>query len=232
MSNEGQILEALSSAQGPLCDDCVTAVMGWNSGQRAHGVCSAMAESGTIVRAPGVCSRCGRRRIVNGVPLTPAGAAARPTSGASDKARLTMSAHAGVDTDVDTGELAETSAVAFGLERDLQIALRTDIQKLEAGLRVADDGHERVIEAGRVDITAVDAGGSTVVVQLKAGTAGPAALTQLLACMAALAGQVESRIRGVLVAGGFDPRLVSAARAVPNVQLRRYRQTFAFEGAE
>jgi RecB family endonuclease NucS len=51
-----------------------------------------------------------------------------------------------------------------------------------------------------------------VVIELKAGTAAPAALTQLLACMSAVAGQDQSAIRGVLVAGDFHPRIFFAAR--------------------
>ena len=122
--------------------------------------------------------------------------------------------------------------MTIGLERDLQSALRADVEQLEPGLRIAGEGGERVTDAGRMDITAEDAQGLTVVIELKAGIAAPAALTQLLAYMGAVAGQDQSGIRGVLIAGEFHPRVVSAARAIPNVELRRYRYKFTFEAVE
>ena len=70
-SHEAQMLDALDSAQAPLCDDCVTAVVGWDKRQQASSVGATMAERDAIVRAHGVCSRCGRRKIVNGLPLAP-----------------------------------------------------------------------------------------------------------------------------------------------------------------
>ena len=266
MGNETQIRDALRAASGPLCDDCITTVVGWSNRQQAHAVGSRMAERGVIVRAIGICSRCGRRRIVNGLPLAAFGQAGSQTTDTAEEqkarilellrdgqldseaiaaevgvspgvvsaveAQVTMSTYAGRDADVENDELAEASEVTLGLERDLQIALRADIQQLEPGLRIADDGRERVTDAGRIDITAEDADGATVVIDLKAGTAEPAALTQLLAYMGAVAGPDQSAIRGMLIAGDFHPRIVFAARAIPNVQLRRYRYKFTFEAVE
>ena len=68
-----------------------------------------------------------------------------------------------------------------------------------------------------------------VVIELKAGTAAPEALTQLLAYMGAIGQQAQQSVRGILIASDFHPRVVFAARAVPNVQLRQYRFKFTFE---
>jgi len=266
MSNENQILDALVSAGGPLCDDCITTLVGWSDRQQAPAVGSEMAESGAIVRGIGVCPRCGRRRIVNGLPLAAVGHEGSRTTDNPDEQRVrivellrdgeldregiaaavgvslgvvsAVEAHVAMDTyagrahDVGTGEVAEASEVIFGLERDLQVALRADIQQLETGLRIVDDGREQVTDAGRIDITAQDADGVTVVIELKAGMAAPAALTQILAHMSAVAGQDQSAVRGVLIAGDFHPRIVFATRATPNVQLLRYRSMFNFEAVE
>jgi len=146
------------------------------------------------------------------------------------KAHLTMG-HYPLASEPDTDELIEAVEVTFGLERDLQMALRSNIQQLEAGLEITDDGKERTTEAGRVDITAKDGNGATLVIELKAGTAAPEALTQLLAYMGAIAKQDQVPVRGMLIAGDFHTRIVFAAQAVPNVELRRYRFKFTFEVA-
>jgi hypothetical protein len=42
----------------------------------------------------------------------------------------------------------------IGLERDMQAALRIAINQLEAGLVITDDGAERSVDSGFIDITA------------------------------------------------------------------------------
>src|SRR5262245_36039604 len=145
------------------------------------------------------------------------------------KAHISMGTYGEPASEIETDELIEASEATFGLERDLQLALRSDIEQLEPGLRIIDDGKERMTEAGRLDITAQDVQNVIVVVELKAGTAAPQALTQLLAYMGAVGQQDQRSVRGVLIAGDVHPRVVFAARAVPNVQLRRYRFKFTFE---
>jgi RecB family endonuclease NucS len=128
----------------------------------------------------------------------------------------------------ETDELIEASEAAFGLERDLQLALRYNIQQIEPGLQIIDDGKEHTTDAGRIDITAKDEKDTIVVIELKAGTAVPESLTQLLAYMGSFSKQEHKQVRGILIAGDFHPRIVYAARAVPNVQLRRYCFKFTF----
>jgi RecB family endonuclease NucS len=140
-----------------------------------------------------------------------------------------MGTYAEPASENETDELIEASEATFGLERDLQLALRSDIEQLEPGLQIIDGGKERMTEAGRIDITAQDAQNVIVVIELKTGTAAPEALTQLLAYMGAVGQQDQRSVRGMLIAGDFHSRVVFAARAVPNVQLRRYRFKFTFE---
>lgn len=147
------------------------------------------------------------------------------------KAHITMGTYAIASTSsAETNELIEAAEATFGLERDLQLALRANIKQLEPGLRIIDDDKEYTTQAGRIDILARDKHGRLVVIELKAGMATPEALTQLLAYMGDLQTKLnEQSVRGILVAGDFHPRILFAAPAVPNVQLRKYRFRFAFE---
>jgi transposase-like protein len=149
------------------------------------------------------------------------------------KAHITMGTYGGLAaTESETDELIEASEATFGLERDLQRALRSNIQQLEPGLQIIDDGKERTTDAGRVDITAKDSDGTTVVIELKTGIAAPEALTQLLAYMGVIGKQDQTPVRGILIAGDFHPKILFAAQAIPNVHLRRYRFKFTFEAVE
>lgn len=167
-----------------------------------------------------------REEIANRVRVSPGTVSAI-------KAHITMGTYAATETsEAETNELIEASEATFGLERDLQLALRSNIQQLESGLQIVDDGKELTTDAGRIDITAKDVQNAIVVIELKAGTAAPEALTQLLAYMGAVSKSERQPVRGLLVAGDFHPRVIFAARAVPNVQLRRYRFKFFFESLE
>ena len=42
------------------------------------------------------------------------------------------------------------------------------------------------------------------------------------------AASLSRYVRGILVAGDFDPRAVTATRAVPNLSLKTYSFQFAF----
>lgn len=137
-----------------------------------------------------------------------------------------------IEEDQSSEDAIEATEVTFGLERDLQAALRANIDQLEPGLKVIDDGKERVTEAGRIDITAKDPHGNIVVIELKAGTATPQVIAQVLAYMGAVAETDGKPVRGILVAGDFHKRVVLATRAVPNLQLRRYSFQFSFEAVK
>jgi RecB family endonuclease NucS len=125
----------------------------------------------------------------------------------------------------DYAELSEGKEVAmeatFSLERDLQHALRipANIEELEAGLKITDGGREQTITAGRIDITAEDREGATVILELKAGEAGREAIGQILAYMGDLS-RTKKAVRGILVARDFSYDAKAAARVVPNLRLK------------
>jgi hypothetical protein len=117
----------------------------------------------------------------------------------------------------------------MSLERDLQAALRARIEQIEPGLVIIDDGAERSVGAGLIDITARDASGAVVVIELKAGAAGAGAIAQILSYMGdVLDEEAGAPVRGIVVASDFDHRARSAARMVPNVRLYQYAVSFSF----
>lgn len=130
--------------------------------------------------------------------------------------------------DSEDEELVEAEEITFGLERDLQSALRANIDQLEPGLKITDDGRERVTEAGRIDISAVDAKGNIVVIELKAGTATPEVVAQVLAYMGTVTEADNQPVRGIIVAGDFHKRVILASRAISNLDLKRYSFQFKF----
>jgi hypothetical protein len=124
--------------------------------------------------------------------------------------------------------LDDAVETTFGLERDLQSALRSNIEQLEGGLKIIDGGKERETDAGRIDILAEDDKEAAVVVELKAGTASPDSVAQILGYMGSLQEKRQGAVRGILVAGDFHPRVIFAARAVPNLKLMKYSFRFSF----
>ncbi|HUV02996.1 MAG TPA: endonuclease NucS domain-containing protein [Desulfobacteria bacterium] len=142
------------------------------------------------------------------------------------KAHLTMGRYTEPSEAEEVIEAVETT---FGLERDLQIALRSNIEQLEQGLKIIDGGKERTTEAGRIDITAEDQQGAIVVVELKAGAANSDCVAQILSYIGALSEKEQKPVRGILVAGDFPRRVVFATRAVPDLQLKKYTFRFSFE---
>ena len=57
-------------------------------------------------------------------------------------AHITMGTYGG-----DATEIEDAIETTFGLERDLQNALRSNIQQLEEGLKIVDEGKERNVPA-------------------------------------------------------------------------------------
>ena len=146
------------------------------------------------------------------------------------------------DEDVDpaipgrgVNESAGERGQLVGLERDLQSALRRAIEQLEPGLEIFDDGAERSVASGFIDITARDARGAIVVIELKTGTARQGAVAQVLSYMGDIAEEEpDQTVRGLLVAGDFDKKARSAARVLSNhvLALRSYRVRFEFEDVD
>ena len=98
-----------------------------------------------------------------------------------------------------------------------------------------DDGAERSVASGFIDITARDARGAIVVVELKTGTARQGAVAQVLSYMGDIAEEEpDQTVRGLLVAGDFDKKARSAARVLSNqvLSLRSYRIRFEFKDVD
>lgn len=127
------------------------------------------------------------------------------------------------DASVDTAD-----GQVFGLERDMQSALRQSLEQLEDGLKAIDDGREVSVEAGRIDILAEDASGRLVVIELKAGTSRPDVIAQTLSYMACVKSEHDRDVRGIIVAADHHSRVKLAAQAIPNVTLKTYRYSFQF----
>ena len=137
---------------------------------------------------------------------------------------------AGEGDEAGVGEDDEGAAgLKFGLERDLQTALRNTIAELDPGLTIIDGGTEKSVEAGRIDITAKDQEGKLVVIELKAGKAPLSAMGQILSYMGCVTDHPDQPVRGILVANEFHDRLILAAKAVPNVSLVAYAINFSFQ---
>jgi Endonuclease NucS C-terminal domain len=129
-------------------------------------------------------------------------------------------------------EAIEERGQIIGLERDLQAALRHTIGQLDPGLEIIDEGAERSVSSGFIDITARDPNGAIVVIELKTGTARQRAVAQILSYMGDIAiEEPDIGVRGILVAGDFDKKVRAAARVVPTLSLRSYRVNFEFTDA-
>lgn len=129
----------------------------------------------------------------------------------------------------DAAPAEEPTEAILSLERDLNAALRQNIAQIEPGLTVIDDGRERAVASGRIDILAQDAQGRTVVIELKAVKAPRDAVAQVLAYMGDIQAETAGAVRGLLIAPDFDPRAISAARMVPALALHRFSFVFSFQ---
>lgn len=130
--------------------------------------------------------------------------------------------------EADIITIQEETVQRFSLERDMQAALRRNIKSLDPKLEIIDDGAERAVSSGLIDITCED-NESLVVVELKAGKADSRAIGQILGYMGDLQEEEnEKPVRGILVAHDFDKRARAAARVVPTLTLKKYSIEFQF----
>ncbi len=117
----------------------------------------------------------------------------------------------------------------ISLEKDMQAAIRQNINQIEEGLRITDNGRERSVETGFIDITAEDSNSIPVVIELKTGVAGQRAVAQILSYIGSVMEEEGTdRVRGILIAAEFDRKARAAARVVPDLTLMRYQFSFQF----
>lgn len=110
----------------------------------------------------------------------------------------------------------------FDLESDFQAALRANIDQLEPAMKIVDAGKELATQTGRIDITAIDDEGTTVVIELKRDIALPESVAQILAYMAEVEQTFGKPVKGILLAADFHVRTVMAARWIPELELKKY----------
>lgn len=122
-------------------------------------------------------------------------------------------------------EVEESLEASVSLEKDLHSYLAARVSEIEPELSLFENGIEYQTEAGRIDLLARDENNHLVVIELKAGKAKDNALGQLLGYMGCLSAS-ESSVRGILIASGFDSRVVFAARGLSNVKLVKYQLSF------
>ncbi|MCE9679859.1 endonuclease NucS [Shewanella sp. AS1] len=139
-----------------------------------------------------------------------------------------------IDFDSVNEEIHETTfdnepPQTIGLEKDMQAAIRHNIEQVELGLRITDGGKERSVETGFIDITAEDAEKTPVVIELKTGIAGQRAVAQILSYMGSIMDEEErDDVRGILIASDFDKKAHAAAKVIPSLTLMRYEFSFQF----
>jgi hypothetical protein len=139
-----------------------------------------------------------------------------------------------VDENEDSGsgepeaEMEEEIEAAISLERDLHTYLSTRLNEIEPGLSLAENGIEYKTDAGNIDLLAIDSNNRMVIIELKAGKAKDNALGQLLGYMGCLSAS-QSNVRGILVASGFDTRVIFGAKGLPAVKLLKYQVSFSLQ---
>jgi len=105
-----------------------------------------------------------------------------PRSIIAQRAVYTWQKSQGPDGGTDSS-VEDAITTTFGLEKDLQSALRGKIDQLEDGLEIIDGGKERTVKSGRIDITAKDRNGSIVVMLSTLRRARQAEMPSVRSCL-------------------------------------------------
>ena len=146
--------------------------------------------------------------------------------------------------DLEKGSMATPSSVEeieadaddggseFAYERDLQNYLAKNLHRIEAGLRLYEEEEITGLEfaaGGRyIDILAVDAQGSYVVIELKVSRGYDRVIGQLLRYMSWIERNMETSkpVRGIIVAKEITDDLKLAASRISGVRLIEYEIDF------
>ncbi len=118
----------------------------------------------------------------------------------------------------------------FLLEKEMQHSVRKQLDRLEEGLVAVDNGSEYIVSTGKIDILAKDANGKHVVIELKAGSCPKGTLEQALGYAQNVEDEIEgvSGVRVIVIASEFKPRILAAAKRIPDIQLRKYEFSLSF----
>jgi RecB family endonuclease NucS len=127
---------------------------------------------------------------------------------------------------------SEAASSEFAFERDLRNYLARNLGSLEPGLKLFQEegfsGVEYPVGGRFIDILAVDAKGSFVVIELKVSRGYDRTMGQLLRYMGWVTTNLAAgkRVRGAIVASDIIQDLKLAASLVPDVQLIEYEIAF------
>jgi endonuclease len=142
----------------------------------------------------------------------------------------------GIDTPSSVEEIeaddADKGGSEFAYERDLQNYLAKNLHRIEPGLRLYEDddisGLEFPVGGRYIDILAVDAQGSYVIVELKVSRGYDRVIGQLLRYMSWVEQNMETSkpVRGVIVAKEITDDLKLAASRISGVRLIEYEIEF------
>jgi hypothetical protein len=137
-------------------------------------------------------------------------------------------------TQGDAPQTEEENEQEFAAETDLRDFLAKNPNCIEPGLRLYEAGPQTGIEfavdAGRIDILAVDQSQRFVVIELKVSKGRNKAIGQLLYYM----GWVDKHLgkgpcRGMVIAKDIPDDLLLAVQRVPGVSLHRYNLSVSVE---
>ena len=151
----------------------------------------------------------------------------------SIKSHLTMGTY-DENGDETSEKIITAQETSLSIERDLQTFLCNDLEQIEPGLKLFQNGKEFNTDIGRIDILAIDRDANLLVIELKAGKAKDNALGQLLGYMSFISCNIAKgkRVRGYIIANNFDNRLKYAVKSLDNVKLKAYKVNFSFEDVD
>lgn len=121
------------------------------------------------------------------------------------------------------------SKPSISRERDVNNHLVQNLDQLEPELELEEGGQEYNTDVGRIDILARDGKNDLVVIEIKRGEAGDAALGQIMGYMQHLSAEKENDVRGIIVAETFSERLKTAVNNMSKLSLRRFKVHFTYD---
>jgi len=132
----------------------------------------------------------------------------------------------------ESRELKE--GMAISRETDLHKYLKEFPEKIEKGLKIIDPKDILPEGAGIPDLVCKDRDGNYVAVEIKPAEAGYDALGQIVSYKGALTKTTSAKVRGIIVASSFDPKMrfsveITDSRGLKLVELKRYSVNFDLE---
>lgn len=143
--------------------------------------------------------------------------------------RITLNETINESNDLNVTNENETKEFSLSLEKDLKIYLSMNLNEIEDGLELINNGIEYKTSTGYIDLLAKDKNGDLVVIELKAGKGKDAVIGQILGYMGALHEEDEDQsIRGIIIASDFEKRVLYATKQMNNLKLMKYALNFDF----